>query len=130
MPKTALLLQLFALTILASPHGARGDEVFTIRPQSQVVLGEEGGDTFAVISGTRGEVIVEVNPAGEDCALRFALRKGEQFALRIRSGAEQTLSCRIGLSGIGKDQSVTFLSSCEAAATASEPRCQAASEAP
>lgn len=120
-----LLIRLTLVLLVAVPASARTDEMFTLNPTSQVMLGEEGGDTFSVEPPGSDEVTILLNPAGEDCTLRFPLRKGEAFELRIRGGLNQTLGCQVALSGTGKDKTATFVSSCVETQDAGAPRCPA-----
>jgi hypothetical protein len=119
------LIWLSAVLLVATPGQARTDEVFTLNPASQVMLGEEGGDTFSVEPPGPDEVTILLNPAGEDCTLRFPLRKGEAFELRIRAGLNQTLGCQIALSGTGKDATATFVSHCVETKSFGASRCPA-----
>lgn len=118
------LLRVYGVVMLmAMPASARTDEMFTVAASSHVVLGDEGGDTFGMEPPTKDQVMILLNPAGEDCTLRFPLRKGETFQLRVRSGINQTLGCEVALSATARNKSATFVSRCVELATFGERRC-------
>ena len=122
---TTLFLRLYAAFLIVLPASARTDEMFTVAPRSEVMLGEEGGDTFGMESQLPNHVVILLNPAGEDCTLRFPLRTGERFQLRIRAGLDQTLACEVSLNATGKGNSATFNSRCEQSEASAKPRCPA-----
>lgn len=106
------VLRVYAMLLMAVPASARTDELFTVTPSSQVALGEDGGDTFGMEPPSQDQVMILLNPAGEDCTLRFPLRKGETFQLRVRAGINQTLGCEVALNETRRDKTATFLSRC------------------
>ena len=116
-------IRLYAVLLIAVPASARTDELFKITDQSHVALGD-GGDSFGMETpAATGEVVILLNPDGEDCTLRFPLRQGEAFRLFVRDGQDHTLACEISLSGTAEDQSATFSSRCSEADTAASRRC-------
>ena len=118
-------IRLYAVVVVALPASARTDELFRITDQSHVALGD-GGDSFGMETpASRGEVMILLNPDGEDCTLRFPLRRGEAFRLFVRD-VNQTLSCEISLSDTSEDESATFTSRCATADAATARRCPVA----
>lgn len=118
------VIRLYALSLIAVPASARTDELFTVTPQSHVALGD-GGDTFGMETPSKQEVVILLNPDGEDCTLRFPLRTGEAFRMFIRAGLDQRLNCDVSLNATGKGQSATFTSRCVEALADAERRCPA-----
>lgn len=121
---TPWLLRLSAVFLIAVPASARTDELFTITSEAHVALGD-GGDTFGMEPPSTHDVTILLNPDGEDCTLRFSLKKGEAFKLFVRAGLDQRLNCHVSLNETGKGQSATFKSQCELAETENERRCPA-----
>lgn len=122
---TPTLLRLVTLLVMAVPATAHTDELFTITTTSHVALGDEGGDTFGMEQAAAGQVTILLNPAGENCTLRFPLRKGETFQLRVRAGIDQTLGCEVALNETGKGMSATFVSRCVETPMFGPARCPA-----
>jgi hypothetical protein len=116
------LIGLSALLLVALPASARTDEMFTLTPQSQAVLGESG-DTFGIEPPAAHHVVVLLNPDGEDCTLRFPVKQGEGFRVFVRAGLDQRLACDVSLAATGKGATATFSTHCVAAEPRAEPRC-------
>lgn len=122
---TPWLIRLYAVFLVALPATARTDELFTLTPQSEVALGD-GGDTFGMEAppSTRGVVIL-LNPDGEDCTLRFAMRPGEGFHIFVRAGIDQKLRCHVSLNNTAEGETATFTSHCEQVEALGGRRCPA-----
>ncbi len=118
------LFRLSVVFLVAVPASARTDELFTITPDAQVALGD-GGDTFGMEVPSDSQVVILLNPDGEDCTLRFPLRHGEAFRLFVRAGLDQKLNCHVSLSTTGHGETATFSSHCEQVEAANTPRCPA-----
>lgn len=119
------MLRLIAFILVVTPAAARTDEVFTLTPRSQAVLGD-GGDSFGMETPSQQQVMILLNPGGEDCTLRFPVKTGEGFRIFVRAGLDQRMVCQISLSGTGKDATATFSTHCETTANEVERRCPAA----
>jgi hypothetical protein len=117
----------FCVVLLsAAPASARTDEVFTLTPQSQAVLGD-GGDSFGMETASKQQVMILLNPDGEDCTLRFPVKPGEGFRVFVRAGLDQRLVCDVSLAGTGKGPTATFSTHCETVTEAArERRCPVA----
>lgn len=121
------LIRFCVIFLGALPASARTDEVFMLTPQSHAVLGD-GGDSFGMEApSSKQEVMILLNPDGEDCTLRFPVKTGEGFRIFVRAGLDQRLVCDVSLSGMGRGATATFSSRCVTASEeAREPRCPAA----
>ncbi len=120
------IIRLTAIVMIAAPAAARTDEVFTLTPQSQAVLGD-GGDSFGIEDSSKQQAMILLNPDGEDCTLRFPVKTGEGFRVFVRAGLDQRLVCDVSLSGTGHGPTATFSTHCVTATEeARERRCPAA----
>lgn len=119
------ILRSMALALVATPAAARTEEVFTLTPRAQAVLGD-GGDSFGMEPPSQQHVMILLNPDGEDCTLRFPVKPGEGFRIFVRAGLDQRMVCHISLSGTGRGATATFSTHCEATAGEVERRCPVA----
>lgn len=122
---TPWLLRLTIAGMMAVPVTAHTDEMFTIDARSHVALGDSG-DSFGMEAPSKQHVMILLNPDGEDCTLRFPLRKGEAFRVFVRQGLDQKLACDVALSETGQAQTATFTSRCVLAEPDGARRCPVA----
>src|SRR5262245_57409540 len=109
---TPWLFRFAVAGLMALPATAHTDEMFTVTPKSHVALGD-GGASLCMEAASKQEVMILLNPDGEDCTLRFPLRQGEAFRIFVRQGLDQKLACDVSLSTTGQqEQSATFTSRC------------------
>lgn len=121
---TPWILRFTIAGMMTLPATAHTDEMFTITSRSHVALGD-GGDSFGMEIPSKQQVMILLNPDGEDCTLRFPLRQGEAFRVFVRQGLDQKLACDVSFDGAGKGQSATFTSRCVLGEPDGSRRCPA-----
>lgn len=112
------------LTALVAAVPGRADDSFALGRASIVALGPEGGDTFGLEHIDKDQVVVLLQPRGEDCTLRFPLSVGE--TLRLRSGpggSAEDLVCEASLLSIDTKARTQFSAKCSMQAASNERKC-------
>ncbi|KAB2940190.1 MAG: hypothetical protein K8F92_00555 [Hyphomicrobium sp.] len=99
---------------LVTTNALDSDNSFPVLAGQTVLLGDEG-DTFTVEHITQNEeqIIVLLQPKGEDCTFRFPLSVGRSIRLRTSNASGQPLSCAVTLQPLTDDASARFGVTCD-----------------
>jgi hypothetical protein len=111
------------VVVTASLHPALAQETVELTPWTAAEFGGEGGDALSLERITRSGAVVLLNPHGEDCTLRFAMKIGEKVRLRGATIGDQQTVCEVLLVSATESPSAIFTYECLNQTPSAERRC-------
>lgn len=111
------------LTAITLTCVACAEETLSLNTASVAEFGSRGGDTFTLEVVSRDRVVVLLNPGGEDCTLRFALRIRESMQVSAVTDDGQLQRCIASLVSIADASTGKFAIICSDKRLPDPPRC-------
>ena len=111
------------LTAITLTCVACAEETLSLNTASVAEFGSRGGDTFTLEMVSRDSVVVLLNPGGEDCTLRFAVKIRESMQVSAVTNYGQLQSCTVSLVSIVDTSTGKFAVSCSDKRLPDPPRC-------
>jgi hypothetical protein len=94
-----------------------------VTPWTAAEFGGAGGDALSLERITPIGAVVLLNPHGESCTLRFAMKIGEKVRLRGATIGERQAACEVILVSSTQNPSAIFIYDCLNQTPATEHRC-------
>jgi len=100
------------LVLTSSLHAALAQDTVEVTPWTAAEFGGEGGDALSLEKITPRGAVVLLNPHGEDCTLRFAMKIGEKVRLRGATIGDRQAVCEVLLISATESPSAIFTYEC------------------
>ena len=107
----------------ASLHTALAQDTVEVTPWTAAEFGGKGGDALSLEKITPKGAVVLLNPNGETCTLRFAMKIGEKVSLRGATIGNQQAICEVLLLSVTESPSAIFSYECLNQTPITERRC-------
>lgn len=104
-------------------HVALAQDTVEVTPWTAAEFGGEGGDALSLERVTPIGAVVLLNPHGENCTLRFAMKIGEKVRLRGATVGDRQAACDVILVSSTESPSAVFIYDCLNQTPATEHRC-------
>jgi hypothetical protein len=94
-----------------------------VTPWTVAEFGGKGGDALSLEKITPTGAVVLLNPHGEDCTLRFAMKVGEKVRLRGATLGDQQSACEVLLMSVTENPSAIFTFQCLSQTPVADRKC-------
>jgi hypothetical protein len=111
------------VALTSSLDTARAQETVEVTPWTAAEFGGKGGDALSLEKVTPTGAVVLLNPHGEDCTLRFAMKIGEKVHLRGVTVGDQQAVCEVLLVSATEAPSAIFTFACLNQTPSAERKC-------
>jgi hypothetical protein len=111
------------VAVTSSVHPALAQDTVELTPWTAAEFGGKGGDALSLEKITPNGAVVLLNPHGEDCTLRFAMKLGEKVRLRGATIGDQQAVCEVLLVSATESPSAIFTFECLNQTPSAERKC-------
>lgn len=108
---------------MPSPHVALAQDTVELTPWTAAEFGGKGGDALSLERITPIGAVVLLNPHGENCTLRFAMKIGEKIRLSGATIGDRQAVCEVILASSTQNPSAIFLYECLSQTPTADRRC-------